>query len=272
MASLAHPRIEVHGHRGARAVLPENSLPAFKYAIDAGVDVLELDMAVTSDDVVVISHDADMNPAFCRGPEGSPREIRRMTLEQLRQWDCGAVQNPQFPKQKPIPGTRVPTLDEVFTLARDAKVRFNIETKISQEKPDLAPAPSDFARLVFELVRKHALEDRVILQSFDFRTLAEMKKLSSRIQLSALFPTSVAEAGQDYVAVAQRAGASIVSPHFRTVTPDKVGKAHAAGLTVVPWTANTPAEWDPLIEAKVDAIITDDPAALIVHLKRKGLR
>src|ERR1700692_1040101 len=102
--------ILVHGHRGARAMRPENTIPAFEYAIKAGVDVLELDMAVTKDDVIVVSHDPLLNSEICKGP-GAPQPIRTLTLSELRQWDCGALRNPKFPKQTPIRGTHIPTLD-----------------------------------------------------------------------------------------------------------------------------------------------------------------
>src|SRR5215510_7882914 len=107
MTLLAAPKIQVHGQRGARAAMPENTLPAFQYAIEQGVDVLEMDMAVTKDNVIVLSHDSEMNPAYCSGPEGSPKVSRQMTLSELKKWDCGAKPNPEFPKQKAIPGTRV---------------------------------------------------------------------------------------------------------------------------------------------------------------------
>src|SRR5215475_11419507 len=115
----------VHGHRGARGVRPENTLPAFEYAIAAGVDVLEMDLAVTKDNVLVISHDPHMNPAICEGPAGSPTTIREMTLAQLREWDCGKRKNPAYPKQQPVPGTCVPTRDEVLALAPRGTFQFN---------------------------------------------------------------------------------------------------------------------------------------------------
>ena len=264
--------IRVHGHRGARAVRPENTIPAFEYALAQGVDVLELDMAVTKDNVVVVSHDETMNPAYCEGPEGATRVIREMTFAELQRWDCGKKVNPQFPKQLSIPGTRVPTLDAVFTLAKKTKVEFNIETKMSAEHPEWTPAPEEFAQLVLAVVKKHRLEKRIILQSFDYRTLLAMKKLAPEIRRSALFPTSRADAGRDFVEVARSAEASIVSPIHQLVTGEKVAAAHAAGLQVVPWTANTPADWGKLVAAGVDAIITDDPAELIEFLKTRGKR
>ena len=270
----AAPRIQVHGHRGARALRPENSLPAFEYAMAQGVDVLEMDLAVTKDDVLVVSHDSQMNPAFCEGPAGSETLIRKMTLAELRRWDCGAKANRDFPKQQAVPGTRVPTLQEVFDLVKNkgSRVAFNIETKLSPAKPELTPTPERFVALVLEIVRKNKLTSRVILQSFDFRTLHAMKKLEPKMRLAALYPYAATQPHRTPVDLARESGAGIVSPHFTTVRREEVVAAHKAGLTVVPWTANEPAVWDKLIAAEVDAIISDDPAALIAYLKGKGLR
>jgi glycerophosphoryl diester phosphodiesterase len=263
MASDAPRHILVHGHRGARAMRPENTLPAFEYAIAAGVNVLELDMAVTKDNVLVVSHDPMLEPPVCKGPKATA-VIHELTLQQVREWECG-VGNPNFPKQLAIPGTRVPTLDEVFALAPHSKVQFNIETKIFADHPELTPSPEEFCRLVLAEIRMHHLESRVILQSFDFRTLHAMKKMDPSIRLSALYTGPA----KDFVEIAKEAGAGIVSPEYHLVTPELVQAAHAAGLQVVPWTSNKPEEWDRLIAAKVDAIISDDPAALIAHLESK---
>ena len=103
IAAMGATKVIVHGHRGARAVLPENTLPAFEYAIKAGVDVVELDLAVTRDDVLVVSHDPTINPVICTGVAGKT-PIRTLTLEQLRRVDCGSLKNPLYPKQKPAPG------------------------------------------------------------------------------------------------------------------------------------------------------------------------
>ena len=257
-------KILVHGHRGARAVLPENTLPAFEYAIRAGVDVLELDLAVTKDDVLVVSHDPILNPVICTAvPESTP--IRNLTLKELQQFDCGAQTNPQFPKQKAVPGTKIPTLDQVLEMAKGSRVEFNIETKIFPKYPHLTPSPIEFAELVLRALKKHGVEKRTILQSFDFRTLQAMKKMDSSIRLSALYQGEP----RSFVEIAKDAGAGIVSPHHSLVTPEQVEAAHTAGLQVVPWTANTPAEWKPLIQAGVDAIITDDPAELISFLRQQ---
>jgi len=264
----AEKRILVHGHRGARARRPENTLPAFEYAIAQGVDALEMDMAVTKDNVIVISHDPILEPPVCTGPQKSA-VIHQLTLAEVRQWDCGAVQNPRFPTQQTVPGTRMPTLDDVFRLAPRGSFDYNIETKSFADKPEYTPPPEEFARMVLQKIRQYKLEKRIILQSFDFRTLVAMRKLAPEIRLSAL----VENDGRDFVAIAATAAnAEIISPDFHLVTPQKVEAAHRAGLQVVPWTADTPADWDMLIQAKVDAIISDDPAELIAYLKGKGLR
>jgi glycerophosphoryl diester phosphodiesterase len=260
-------KILVHGHRGARARRPENTLPAFRYAIQAGVDALEMDMAVTKDNVIVISHDPVLRPPVCTGAKSSA-VIHELTLKEVEEWDCGAKQNPAFPLQEPVPGTRMPTLDDVFRLANQGNFDYNIETKSFPDKPELTPEPGEFVRLVLAKVREYHLEKRVILQSFDFRTLLAMRKLAPEIRLSAL----VEKDTRPFPQIAAEGKADIISPHYSLVTAEKVKEAHSAGIQVVAWTANTPADWDLLIRGQVDAIISDDPAELITYLKKKGLR
>lgn len=290
-------KIQVHGHRGAAAVRPENTLPAFEYAIAAGTDVLELDMAVTKDNVIVVSHDPVLHSPTCTGSQPSA-VIHELTLEQVKQWDCGATPNPRFPKLQTVPGTKMPTLDEVFALASKGNFLFNIETKTVPRRvspaeaekilttmgiakdgpewrqgmasvkavgPEVTPPPDEFAKMVLEKIRKYRLEDRIILQSFDYRTLHAMKKLAPEIKRSAL----CYDPKRSFVEIAREADAQIVSPAFQIVTPEKVRAAHEAGLQVVPYTANRPEDWDRLIAAGVDAIITDDPAGLIAHLNHR---
>ena len=254
LTTVAANRVLVHGHRGARAVLPENTIPAFEYAIQAGADVLELDLSVTRDKVLVVSHDPALDSSICTGwPHRTP--IRLLSLEQLKKVDCGSLKNPGFPKQKPVPGTKIPTLDEVFALAKRGDFEFNVETKIFAKYPFLTPGPDEFARLLYDVIRKHGLQQRVIVQSFDFRTLQAMKKLDPKIRLSALYDAEP----RSFVAIAKEAGAQIVSPEHKLVTKEQVDAAHKAGLQVVPWTANTPADWKRLVDCGVDAIISDHP-------------
>ena len=263
MTSSAAPHILVHGHRGARAMRPENTIPAFEYAIEAGVDFLEMDVAVTKDNVLVISHDPHINREICQGPHVGIA-IRELTLAELHEYDCGTLKNPHFPKQQPVPGTRIPTLDEVLSLAPKSAVQFNIETKSFPDHPELTPPPDIFAMLMLEVIRKHNLESRCIIQSFDFRTLRAMKTLAPNMRLAALWEGKP----RPFVDIAKEAYAGIISPYFPLVTAEQVEAAHAAKLEVVPWTADRPEDWQKLIDAGVDAIITDDPAALIAYLKK----
>ncbi|MFN8684362.1 MAG: glycerophosphodiester phosphodiesterase [Acidobacteriota bacterium] len=273
MSVMGGEKIEVHGHRGARAAMPENTIPAFVYALEQGVDALELDLAVTRDNVLVVSHDPEMNERICTGPAGAKtRVIREMTLAELKQWDCGAKQNAEFARQKTAPGTRVPTLEEVLELARGRKVDLNIETKSFSARPGLTPEPEEFTRMVIEQVRRHGLEERLILQSFDWRTLEACRKLAPRVRTSALYPAGPGATGRDYISEAKAKGFAIVSPHYRLTTKAEVERAHGAGMKVVAWTANDEKTWAALVEAGVDAIITDDPAGLIAWMKGRGLR
>jgi glycerophosphoryl diester phosphodiesterase len=265
-AGSANSTILVHGHRGARARRPENTLPAFQYAIEQGVDVLEMDLAVTKDSVLVVSHDPHINATICTGPHVGVA-IHELTWAELREYDCGSLRNPHFTEQVPVPGTHIPTFDEVLQLAAPSKVELNVETKIFADHPEHAPSPERFVELILEAITRRHIESRIILQSFDFRTLHAMHKIAPDIRLSALWEGRL----RSFVDIAKDGGATIVSPQFSLVTPELVAGAHGIGVEVVPWTANGPKDWDKLIAARVDAIISDDPASLLAYLRAKGL-
>lgn len=266
--------IEVQGHRGARARYPENTLPAFEYALNLGVDVLELDLGVTKDDVVVVAHDSTLNPDICLDPNGKKLSdevvIRKLKLSELKKYDCGTLKNPRFPNQTPVPGTKIPTLDEVFdAIAHNKstyaqKVHFNIETKLDPTKPDLTVGYKKFVKLVLDVVNKHGLLSRVIIQSFDYRTLVEAKKLEPKVRTAALTD----KADEDFVKTVTELKADILSPDARILTKDKITQLHSIGAKVIPWTVNDPRAWQMLIDAGVDGIITDDPEELLKYLKR----
>ena len=285
--NAASREILVHGHRGARAWRPENTIPAFQFAIDHGVDVLELDLAVTKDNVLVVSHNPTLNlnpehpgERLCKGPALAPNTaIHDMTLAEVRQYDCGSVPLPGFPKQVAVPGTKVATFDEVLDLAKgtpaNEKVQFNVETKSFPNHPELTPTPAEFVALIVAAIKKHNVDPaRIILQSFDWRTLAEMRKQWPAIRLSALVgrPQYDALMGhtaptKDFAAIARETGAEIISPEWVMVTPEQVAAAHQAGAQVAPWTPNTPEQWQKMADANVDAIISDDPVALLASLR-----
>jgi glycerophosphoryl diester phosphodiesterase len=198
-----------------------------------------------------------------------------MTLAQVRAYDCGSVALPNFPTQVAVPGTKVATFDEVLDLAQGTTVQFNVETKSFPNHPELTPPPADFIALIVAAIKKHNVDPaRIILQSFDWRTLAEMRRQYPAIRLSALVgrPQFDALMGhtdptKDFAAIAKLTGAEIISPDWMMVTPEQVETAHRAGAQVAPWTPNTPEQWQKMAEAHVDAIISDDPVGLLAWLR-----
>ena len=272
------PVIEVQGHRGARDVLPGNTLAGFRYALEVGVDTIELDLALTKDDRFVVIHDLYINGELCLGP-GRVRiveevAVRSLTLAELKEYDCGVLPALDFPRQQSVPGETIPTLSEVFELlaASDAPaaktVQLNVELKGIPARTSLMPAPADTARMLLDVLKKNGMLDRVIIQSFDHRNLVELKKLEPGLRISALIGKSL----PDLAALATNLGAEAVSPNWEWITAGDVDALHKAGVRVIPWTANTPEAWDYLIQIQADGIITDDPNALIAYLKAKGLR
>jgi glycerophosphoryl diester phosphodiesterase len=282
--------ILVHAHRGGRASLPENTIPAFEFAIEHKVDALELDLAVTKDNVLVVSHspyltqveakDAFMktvlaNERHCTGPAlPAGTLIHSLTLAELKQYDCGASTLAAFPHQVAVPHTTIPTFEEVLDLAPQGTFDFNVETKIFINHPEITPSPEVFVQMIDEAVRRHHLESRVILQSFDFRTLLAMKKIDPKIRLSALFGQAkydtfmgITDPDKSFVHIAKISGAGILSPDESLVTPAEVAAAHGAGLQVIPYTVNTEDGWKKMADAHVDAVITDDPAGLLDWLR-----
>ncbi|MCB0367440.1 MAG: hypothetical protein KDD68_18715, partial [Bdellovibrionales bacterium] len=222
--------IEVQGHRGARAIYPENTLAGFEYALGLGVDTLELDLAVTRGNVLVVSHDPFLNPAICLGPKGKKLDpekkilIRQLTFDELQKYDCGTLKHPGFAKQKPVPGQRIPRLSQVFEMVKNSKlpqaksVKFNIETKIVPAYAELTPSPEEFARLVVELVKSYDLISRVTIQSFDDRTLVAAKKLEPKIKTALL----IAYNHVDMLALAKSIGAEIISPNHEWILESDV--------------------------------------------------
>ncbi len=185
---------DLQGHRGARGLAPENTLAAFARALAIGVTTLETDLAVTKDGAIVLSHDPVLNPDIVRGPDGQwlaapGPAINSLTLAELKRYDVGRIKPgtkyaQTFAGQTPADGQRIPTLAELFDLAKASgkTPRFNIETKLSPEKPDETSDPETFARLVVEAVRSAGLARRTSIQSFDWRTLIAARRLAPEIE------------------------------------------------------------------------------------------
>ena len=266
--------IHVEGHRGARAVLPENSLEAFDYALKVGVDVLEMDMAVTSDLQVVIAHDPYVSPELCTQANGSRITkkllIKDLNLKEVQSFVCGLHAHPRFPRQKPK-ATRIPTLAEVFRMVKNSKypaaknVKFNLETKVFAEHPDATHSVNVFVDAILGEIKKSGFQGRTFVQSFDFRTLKRIRELKANLPLIAL-----TESDADPLKTLGDLKVEVLSPHFKQLTFKNVKEAQARGMKVVPWTVNDVADWDDMIALRVDGIISDDPEPLLQHLKEKG--
>ncbi|MBX3650233.1 MAG: glycerophosphodiester phosphodiesterase [Burkholderiales bacterium] len=304
MAAGGAAGLDLQGHRGARGLLPENTLPGFARALAIGVTTLELDTAITRDGVVVVSHDATLNPDITRGPGGAwitrnDHAIHALSWQELQAYDVGRIR-PQtvyaqrFPTQQPVDGARIPRLSEVFDLARRAgnsSVRFNIETKISPEQPRLTASPAVFARTLIGLIRSEKLESRVTIQSFDWRTLQLVQREApgiATVYLSAQQPWldnirahdvsspwtagfHVGNYGGSVARMVKAAGGAVWSPHFGDLIREQLREAHQLGLKVVVWTVNDDADIARMIDWGVDGIISDYPDRLRRLAAERGL-
>ena len=263
--------MDVQGHRGARGLLPENTLPAFQRALGLGVDTLELDCGVTKDGVVVVHHDRRLNPDLARGPDGkwvaSPGPtIRSLTYAELQRYDVGRLRPgseyaKRFPHQQAVDGARIPRLADVLKF----KSRFNIETKISPDHPEETVGPEELARALISEIRK--AKATATIQSFDFRTLRVVEREAPEI------PTVYLTDGRDFDPEKMRKlGAKIWSPNFADVSRNTFEKAKSLGLEVVVWTVNEPADIARALDMGLDGIISDYPDRVLAEVKRRGAR
>jgi glycerophosphoryl diester phosphodiesterase len=300
--SGAAKALDIEAHRGGRALFPENTLPAFANALSMGVDTLELDMGVTQDCVIVVSHERGLNPDLARTTDGvyvNPPGIPfvRLRLADVKTYDVGQIRPgsayaAQFPEQRTVPGTPIPTLAEVFALVRssgDDHVRLNIETKIDPNHPDESPDPQHFVALVLDLLKAEKFTDRVMIQSFDWRTLQLVQKRAPAIPTVYLSqqkfaPTVFLDEPSPWTAgfdprdhggsiprAIKAAGGAIWSPFFGDVDAALIDESHRLGLTVVVWTVNKPEDMARMIDWGVDGIISDRPDLLRSVAGEKGI-
>jgi glycerophosphoryl diester phosphodiesterase len=293
---------DLEAHRGGRALRPENTLQSFANAISMGVDTLELDMGVTKDGVVVVSHERGLNPDLARAPDGQyiPKGIPyvNLTLDQVKSYDVGQIRPgsayaARFPDQLSVPGTRIPTLAEVFALVRrsgDRHVRLNIETKIDPTHPDESLDPQHFVTTVLTLLRKEHFVDRVMIESFDWRTLLLVQQQAPTIPTVYLTQQEQPEEniyrdrpspwtagfdprnyGGSVPRAVKAAGGKIWSPLYSDIDPHAVAEAHHLGLPVIVWTVNDPNDMARLIDMGVDGIISDRPDILREVAAKKGI-
>jgi glycerophosphoryl diester phosphodiesterase len=268
----------LHGHRGARALAPENTLPGLACALTIGVDFLEIDVGLTADDVVVVTHDLALNPDITRGPDGtwlaaSGPPIRSLSNDELAAYDVGRIRPGSdyarnFPDQIPRDGAQIPTLASVLQAFPHAW--FNIEMKSDPGQPMLSPDPIRLARCCAELLDGVGVTRRVWVQSFDWRGLRYLRADHPGITLSWL--TSAATVGGSVPAAVAAEGGPIWAPHHVDLTRSELDVAHALGLKVVPWTVNWPDDMSRLISWGVDGLITDRPDLARLVMSDAGLR
>ena len=284
MSKPQNPKFDVQGHRGARGLMPENTIPAFLLALDSGVTTLEMDLVITKDKQVIVSHEPWMSAAYCLDPSG--REIKekdekkynifRMDYEQVKQWDCGSKVNSRFPEQKKMKASK-PLLSEVIVAVENHiknftkyEVDYNIEVKSEAETDGkFHPKPEEFSDLTYRLIDQYLPWDRVIIQSFDLRVLRYWHKKYPDVKLALLIDNlktiteNMNELGfapdiysPDYKLLDKN---EVTTVHSRTPSRElkpgqKIGK-----VRVIPWTVNDEKEMTELKEMGVDGIITDYP-------------
>lgn len=269
--SQKNPTFDIQGHRGARGLMPENTIPAFILALDSGVTTIELDLAVTSDKRIVVSHEPWMAASICWDSSGNEipekeemtHNIFKMTYEQVSRFDCGSKINERFPQQAKIKATK-PLLEDVIVAVEDHiksktlfEVDYNIEIK-SNPKGDnvFHPTPEVFSDMVYQLLNEYLPMERIVIQSFDFRVLKYWHKKYPRVRLAALV--------EDQKPVSSHLDQlgfqpNIYSPYYKLLTNEKVDYLHERKIKVIPWTVNEINEMMALKGMGVDGLITDYP-------------
>lgn len=314
-AKVNYDVFDLEAHRGGRDIRPENTLYSYAYAIELGATSIECDMQLTKDGQIVMSHNPILNSDITRDENGNYIEnnkydIRLMTVDELKKFDVG-VMDPNCGEYYDLHGktqftydAKIPTLEELMQLIQsygDKNIVLNIETK---SYPDPASAgyknnadPKKFVEVFNNIVKKYDMENRVVLQSFDWQTLIEMKKLNPNISTSALWQEQPSWGRdseslrryekkkspwlggldiKDYqgnpVKAAHAIGADIISPYYTEISKQDVDEAHSLGMKVVPWTVNNEKDMNMLLDMGVDGIISDKPWLLKQVLEKRNIK
>lgn len=293
---------DLQAHRGGIGLTVENTLAAFRTAIALGVSTLECDVNISADDVPMVTHDKVVLPSKCRGAHVG-RLVRTLTCEQLKTLDCGSQTSVDYPRQRAVPGERMPTLAEVLALVREVPgLRVNVEVKTDVVQPDDVAPREVFVEMILATVHDAGLVERVSVQSFDWAALRLVGAASPRTALYALTAPSYLQAGVagaspwlggldiddvggDVVAAVAAQGFTAISPahgvpflegtshpsYVAFVTPEMVASAHEHGLLVVPWTIDDVALLETMLDLGVDGVITNYPDRALAVLARRGI-
>ena len=298
-AAMGAHAFDLQGHRGARGLLPENTLESFQRALEIGVTTLELDIAITADGVPVVHHDQALNPNITRDAEGKWLEgpgplIKSLTLAQLQTYDVGRIKpgSPyarDFARQEGRDGVRVPTLAALFQRVKElgaTDVHFAIETKIDPRHPANSLDPEAFVQAVLAVIREHGMSQRSRILSFDWRSLQAVQKLAPgmpTVYITIQNPRSNTLYDGSWTAgymlgehgtapkMVKAAGGTVWSPNFNDLTSGLIRDAKDAGIQVMPWTVNEPRDIDRVLGMGVDGIITDYPDRVREAMQRRGM-
>lgn len=263
------PTLDIQGHRGCRGLYPENSIPAFNKAIDLGVTTLELDVVLSKDFEVVVSHEPYLNPTICTNPNqievsSDPdfTNLYQLDYAKIRRFDCGSKSHPNFPMQINIK-THKPLLTEVFRLIekKQSNVNLNIEIKSNpQGYGKFFPKPKRYVDVVMGVIENQGYLNRVTLQSFDINILEAIHKQYPEVLIALLVDDNenIKEKLQSLTFKPD-----IVSPFFKLLDEKEVVKYHEDGFKIIPWTVNTIDDLKMVLGWDVDGIITDYPDRLL---------
>lgn len=273
--------IQIQGHRGERGNLPENTLEAFISAVDKGVDVIEMDVVISQDNQVVVSHEPFMSSLYVSDPSGDPithkkertYNLYQMPYSQIKQFDTGSRGNKKFPEQQKIK-TFKPLLSEVIDQVEKhikknklPDVKYNIEIKSVREAYGVSqPYPDFFVELVMTVIQDQMLENKTIIQSFDTNVLEIMHKKYSQITLAYLVEEGTFKDNLNHITFIPE----IYSPNFKLLeNRSDVQQIQDKNIRVIPWTVNKIVDIQKIISLGVDGIITDYPERVIKELKKE---
>ncbi len=262
---------DIQGHRGCRGLMPENSIPAFLKALDLGVDTLELDTVVSSDNKLVVSHDPyfsadislDKNGKQIPAEKQTEYNLFKMNYDEIKLFDVGSLGNKRFPGQQKMKVAK-PLLSEVFRETQNyikknklKSVMYNIETKSTPAGDNIfQPAPAVFAKLLYDEILREKMQKFVTIQSFDVRTLQEFKKFKVKLPLVLLVENKDGAAKN-----IEKLGfqPEIYSPNYLLLEAATVEYCHRLGIKVIPWTINEISDMKSLKKLNIDGIISDYP-------------
>jgi glycerophosphoryl diester phosphodiesterase len=269
---------DLQGHRGARALFPENTIEGFAGTLAIGVDTIELDIGLTADGVAVVTHDALLNPDLTRGPDGAWLSapgpvVRTLTFSELRRYDVGRLRPGSayalmFPGQAPCDGARIPTLSDVLALTVPAGVRVEAELKTSDAS---AASPVDAANAVVAVAGAAGALALLGVRSFDWRGLRHLRRHHPEIPLTWLTDGDASRWPAAVAAEVRGCRNPVWAPGYRGVTEALVADAHALGLGVAPWTVNAPDDMARLIGWGVDGLCSDRPDLVRAAMTAAGL-